>query len=67
MNEKGVIQKDTAREKSVKRSLSYRGTLDSVSKLRYDDKLDLIRKDDPYQIEKGKWESGRETWKIGLL
>ncbi|XP_062591049.1 uncharacterized protein LOC134252559 [Saccostrea cucullata] len=65
MSEKGVnkpCQRGTSREKLVDRSLTYRESLDSVSKQRYDDKLALIQKEDPYQIEKTKWSKDVEKW-----
>lgn len=41
---------------------TYRDTLDSVSKQRYEDKLSLIEKEDPYTLDKSRWSQDVSKW-----
>ncbi|KAL3831391.1 hypothetical protein ACJMK2_023143 [Sinanodonta woodiana] len=48
--------------KSEKLQQTYRDTLDITSKQRYDDKIGLIEKQDPYTLEKHRWTQDVDKW-----
>ncbi|KAL3889699.1 hypothetical protein ACJMK2_002028 [Sinanodonta woodiana] len=48
--------------KSEKLQQTYRDTLDVTSKQRYDDKIGLIEKQDPYTLEKHRWTQDVDKW-----
>jgi hypothetical protein len=53
---------ENAKKSDAKAKISYRDSLDTITKARYVDKLKEIDGKDPYEMEKAEWSADMSEW-----
>ena len=53
---------ENAKTSNAKAKISYRDSLDTITKARYVDKLNEIDGKDPYEMEKAEWSADMSEW-----